>query len=202
MGDWTGGLLAILAATLIGVGVPGALYQALYKPKVAERKAEQRRLENLKTDDAITMQRELEVKGHEEEEKVMAERVAEMSKRYSEPVEDLWDVPALRRDLTQLAQDHGLQIVEVFGQQRPEMITPSQSRVTFKYGLRATKLRLEALATFHDFARFLRTVEELANAVVIPERLQMVGDQTGGREHRFMLEFYALERRDVDTLGR
>jgi hypothetical protein len=212
-GDWTAGIVAIVAALLLGGGIPVALYFGLYKPKVQEREAAEVRFQQLENDKELLLARQERVRGLEEDADDMAGRIEKLETRFVKPdstdTADL-DLKIVRATLTELAEKHNLTLLRERQQQKKAvMVYPANTRVVFENGLAATGIIVEAQATYHDFGRFLAEVESLDGpeieainrAVVIPESLICKGDANRGIRHVFILTLYVVEQRNVDEIG-
>lgn len=205
-GDWTAGIVAIVAALLLGGGVPVGLYFGLYEPKVKEREAAEAQLQSLQSDQDLLLARQERVRGIEEERDDMIERVAALEARFTMPdATDTadQDLKVIRGVLAELADQHHLSLMRGRAQNRElEIVKPAGQRVTFENGLSATGITIEAQATYHDFGRFMAAIEGLPDAVVIPAELICTGDASRGTQHAFILTVYVVEQRDIDAIGR
>jgi Tfp pilus assembly protein PilO len=202
-GDWTAGIVAIVAALLLGSAIPIGLYFGLYKPKVADRVAANKKLETLKIDMTAMVTRSDKVRKLETEGDEMAIRVAKIEEDFAVSDPERMDVPDAWAAIQKLAEDNFLELLpERKTQLGARVVFKANNRIEFENGLRATKLRIEAQAYFHDFARFVSKMEYLEKFVVVPEMLICKGDTNGGTTHMFVMEVYVVERRDVDRIGR
>ena len=113
-------------------------------------------------------------------------------------------MPLARQALLRLAEKHRFALRPERAQQLgAEMVyVPGGERVEFESGLRATRLNIEAQATFHDFARFVVEMETLKDFVIIPESLTAAGDSTHGSRHVFRMVVHVVERRNIDGIGK
>jgi Tfp pilus assembly protein PilO len=202
-GDWTAGIVAIAAALLLGSAIPIGLYFGLYKPKVAERTTANEKLNTLKTDMTVMVSRADKVRKLEDDGDTMAQRVLRDEEAFAVSDPERMDVPDAWAAVQKLAEDNYLDLLpERKTQLGARVVFKANNRVEFENGLRATKLRIEAQAYFHDFARFVSKMETLAKFVIVPEMLICKGDTNGGTTHMFVMEVYVIERRDVDRIGR
>lgn len=201
--DWTAGIVAIVAALLLGSAIPIGLYFGLYKPKVAELAAANQKLNTLKADMTAMVVRSEKVTKLENDGDAMAKRVTELEAPFAVSDPERLDVPDAWAAIDKLANDHYLELrPERKTQLGARVVYKSNNRIQFQDGLFATKLTVEAQAFFHDFARFVSKLEYMQNYVVIPESLICKGDANGGTTHTFIMEIYVVERRDVDLIGR
>lgn len=202
-GDWTAGIVAIVAALLLGSALPVGLYFGLYKPKEKERLDAANKLEQLNVDMEMMIARGDRVRGLEEDGKQMEVRVQEMEIPFAVADAEKMDVPDVRATLLRLAEKHQLSLRPERQQQLgAEVVFTGGDRITFEKGLKATKLQIEAKARFHDFGRFVTEMETLEQYVIIPESLVCTGDANGGNDHVFIMVVYVVERRDIDAIGR
>lgn len=202
-GDWTAGIVAIVAALLLGSALPVGLYFGLYKPKEKERLEAANKLEQLNVDMEMMIARGDRVRGLEEDGKQMEVRVQEMEIPFAVADAEKMDVPDVRATLLRLAEKHQLSLRPERQQQLgAEVVFTGGDRITFEKGLKATKLQIEAKARFHDFGRFVTEMETLEQYVIIPESLVCTGDANGGNDHVFIMVVYVVERRDIDAIGR
>jgi hypothetical protein len=201
--DWTAGIVAIVAALLLGSAIPIGLYFGLYKPKVAELAAANQKLNTLKNDMTAMVARSEKVTGLEKDGEALAKRVTDIEAPFAVSDPERLDVPDAWAAIQKLADDHYLELrPERKNQLGARVVYRSDSRIQFQDGLYATRLTVETQAFFHDFARFLSKLEHMQNFVVIPETLICTGDANGGTTHTFILHIYVVERRDVDLIGR
>ena len=209
-GEWTAGIVAIVAALLLGGAVPVGLYVGLYKPKEEERLAAQQREAQLQVDWDLLIARQDRVRGLEEDAKDMAARLTEIEEPFAEADVERLDVPEVRARLLTLAEKHHLELLPERQQQLgSERVYIGNQRITFEHGLTATKLIIEAQAFYHDFGRFVTEMETLrdendaskAKFVIIPEKLICKGDPNGGRRHVFVLHVFVVEKRDISSIG-
>ncbi|MEZ5992519.1 MAG: hypothetical protein R3E76_09210 [Planctomycetota bacterium] len=202
-GDWTAGIVAIVAALLLGSAIPIGLYFGLYRPKVAERIAAQENKTKLDGEmNAMIARQEFVVKLETEADSV-AERIEEIEKPFALADVEKMDVPEVHEALLRLAKLHNLGLLPERQQQlRAEIVFPAGQRIEFPHGLMATKLTIETHAYFHDFGRFLTAMETMEKFVIIPESLICTGDSNGGSRHMFRMNVFVIERRDVDAIGR
>lgn len=202
-GDWTAGIVAMVAALLIGGGIPLGLYMGLYVPKKQERIDAQKKYEELKVQSQVLGAKQQEIQGLEKDADEMAKRVEEIEAPFSLGSTARMDVQAAREAITALAERHNLKLMPVRRQQPNAVIVyPGEVQVKFEYGLVATKLIIEAQATLHDFGRFVTAMEMEPTLVVIPSTLECQGDSNGGREHLFIMHVYVVQKRDIATLGK
>lgn len=202
-GDWTAGIVAIVAALLLGGALPIGLYFGLYKPKEKERLAAEQKLVQLNVDLELMMARGERVRGLEDDGVAMADRIKELESPFAVGDAEKMDVPEVRATLLRMAETHKLELRPERQQQLgAEVVFAGGDRITFEKGLTATKLQIEARARFHDFGRFITEMETLEKYVIIPESLVCTGDANGGNDHVFIMVVYVVERRDVDAIGR
>ncbi len=202
-GDWTAGIVAIVAALLLGSALPIGLYFGLFKPKEQERIDAQQKLEQVKVDYQMMLARADRVRGLEEDGVKMADDIKELESPFAVGDPEKLDVPEVRATLLRLAENHKLELrPERQAQLGAEVVFAGGERIAFEKGLQATKLQIEARARFHDFGRFITEMETLENYVIIPESLVCTGDANGGNDHTFIMVVYVIERRDVDAIGR
>lgn len=202
-GDWTAGIVAIVAALLLGSALPIGLYFGLYKPKEKQRIEAQNKLEQLKTDMQLMIARSDRVRGLEEDGVAVAERLKELEVPFAVSDPEKMDVPEARAALLRLAEKHHLGLRPERQQQLgAEVVFIGGDRIEFEKGLKATKLMIEAQAYYHDFGRFVSEMESLEQFVIIPESLLCKGDTNGGTDHVFIMVVYVVERRDIDSIGR
>lgn len=202
-GDWTAGIVAIVAALLLGSALPIGLYFGLYKPKEKERLDAEAKLAQLNTDMELMIARGERVRGLEEDGVKMAADIKELESPFAVGDPEKLDVPEVRATLLRLAENHKLELRPERQQQLgAEVVFAGGERIAFDKGLQATKLQIEARARFHDFGRFVTEMETLENYVIIPESLVCTGDANGGNDHTFIMVVYVVERRDVDAIGR
>ncbi|MCG3183147.1 MAG: hypothetical protein ICCCNLDF_01231 [Planctomycetes bacterium] len=202
-GDWTAGIVAIVAALLLGGALPIGLYFGLYMPKEKERLDAVKKLDQLNIDMEMMLARGERVRGLEEDGSQMEERVKEIETPFALGDAEKLDVPDVRATLLRLAEKHQLALRPERQQQLgAEVVFTGGDRITFEKGLHATKLQIEAKARFHDFGRFVTEMETLEQFVIIPESLVCTGDANGGNDHVFIMVVYVVERRDVDAIGR
>lgn len=199
--EWTAGVIAIIAALLIGSAIPIGLYFGLYMPKYRDRMAAEEKKTELATSMTMMIARQERITNLEKDADTVAERIEQIEKPFAVPVIEDEDVPDARIALLQLASDHKLarlperQILD-------EIVTSGRYRIPFPNGLMATKLKIEALAYYHDFGRFVTAMETLERFVIIPESLICTGDSNQSNRHKFRMVVYVIERRDVDSIGR
>ncbi|MCZ7604977.1 MAG: hypothetical protein M5U25_02675 [Planctomycetota bacterium] len=202
-GDWTAGIVAIVAALLLGSALPIGLYFGLFKPKEQERIDAQQKLEQVKVDYQMMLARADRVRGLEEDGVKMADDIKELESPFAVGDPEKLDVPEVRATLLRLAENHKLELrPERQARLGAEVVFAGGERIAFEKGLQATKLQIEARARFHDFGRFITEMETLENYVIIPESLVCTGDANGGNDHTFIMVVYVIERRDVDAIGR
>lgn len=202
-GDWTAGIVAIVAALLLGSALPIGLYFGLYKPKVAERKAGEEKKKKLNADMEVMIARQEKVAELEAEGKEMAKRVKEIEKPFAVADTEKMDVPDVRAALLRLAEVHNLALLpERKGELGSEIVYTGKQRIAFEHGLMATKLVIEALAFYHDFGRFVTDMETMEKYVIIPETVVCMGNTNGGGRHLFRMGVYVIEKRDVESIGR
>lgn len=202
-GDWTAGIVAIVAALLLGSALPIGLYFGLFKPKEQERIDAQQKLEQVKVDYQMMLARADRVRGLVEDGVKMADDIKELESPFAVGDPEKLDVPEVRATLLRLAENHKLELrPERQAQLGAEVVFAGGERIAFEKGLQATKLQIEARARFHDFGRFITEMETLENYVIIPESLVCTGDANGGNDHTFIMVVYVIERRDVDAIGR
>lgn len=202
-GDWTAGIVAMVAAFLIGGGIPAGLYMGLYLPKKDERIASQKKLEEAKVQSQVLLAKQTDIKKLENEADEMAKRVEEIEAPFATGSSARMDVQAAREAISALADTHNLKLIPVRRQQPNAVIVyPGEVQVKFEYGLIATKLIIEAQATLHDFGRFVTAMEMEPSLVVLPSTLNCQGDSNGGREHIFVMHVFVVEKRDLATWGR
>lgn len=210
-GEWTAGIIAIVAALLLGGALPVGLYMGLYKPKEAERIAAEQRLSQLDLDWDMLIARQQRVSALKEDGKMMEARLQNIEGPFAVPDVERLDVPEVRARLVTLAERHNLELLPERQQQLgSERVYTGNQRITFPQGLHATKLIIEAQAYYHDFGRFVTEMETLrdeedkerAKYVIIPEKLICKGDPNGGSRHVFVLHVFVVEKRDIDSIGR
>jgi hypothetical protein len=202
-GDWTAGIVAIIAAMLLGGAIPVGLYFGLYKPKVAEHVAAKEKMKTLQADMDLMVARSEKVRKLEEEGDAMAVRVTKIEERFAVSDPERLDVPDAWAAIQKLAEDNFLELLpERKSQLGARVVFKSNNRIEFENGLHATRLRIEAQAYFHDFARFVSKLEYMDKFIVVPETLICKGDTNGGVTHKFFLDIYVIERRDVNSIGR
>ncbi|MBK8206227.1 MAG: hypothetical protein IPK87_05435 [Planctomycetes bacterium] len=202
-GDWTAGIIAMFAALLIGGGIPVGLYLGLYAPKKQERIDAEKKYNELVSNEMVLLAQQADVMKLKAEADEMAERVKEIEAPFAVGSDARVDVPAARDALKLLAERHNLKLLPIRRQQAgAEVVFPGEAQVTFEKGLVATKLIIEAQATFHDFGRFVTEMEMLSNLVVIPATLDCQGDSNGGREHLFVMHVFVVQKRDVEVIGK
>ena len=210
-GDWTAGIVAIVAALLLGGAVPLGVYFGLYVPKVKERQAAEEKQKALAVEMDLMLARGDRVRVLEEEGVDMEVRLRDVEAPFAEPDVERMDVPEVRAALLRLAERNNLSLRPERQQQLgAEIVYAPGIRLQFEKGLMATKLTIEARAYFHDFGRFVTQMETLAQEgndgapkyVIIPEELTCTGDSNGGRKHTFVMSVYVVERREIDSIGR
>ncbi len=207
-GDWTAGIIAIVAALLIGVGLVVGAYFGAYKPRQAQRIAAEQRMEELRVDEATVTAAQNRVKGQQADADRMAERIAALEGdgksgpfSIADPVTQ--DVTQVSDDLRALCRTHNLNFTERAKQQTgAQMVYPVGKQIEFEHGLKATGLVVEVQGSFHDFARFLSEAEALESATIIADSVDCIGDSNAGNEHTFILQLYVIEKRNLETLGR
>lgn len=210
-GEWTAGIIAIVAALLLGGAVPVGVYFGLYKPKMQEREQAQQKLAALDVDMELALARQAKVKKLQDEAADMEERLIDAEKPFAVADVERMDVPEVRARLISLADAHKLELLpERQAQLGSERVFTGNQRITFPKGLTATKLIIEARAYFHDFGRFLTELETMrdekdrtqARYIIIPEKLICKGDPNGGSRHVFVLHVFVVEKRDIAAIGR
>ena len=209
--DWTAGIIAIVAALLLGAALPIGVYLGLYVPKQKDRIAAEQRLSQLDVDYELLIQRQVRVKGLEDDADEMAARLTSIEEPFATPDVERMDVPEVRTHLLTLADKHNLELLPEREQQLgSERVFTGNQRITFEHGLSATKLIIEAQAYYHDFGRFVTEMETLKDEtdetrskyVIIPEKLICNGDPNGGSRHMFVLHVFVVEKREISLIGR
>jgi Tfp pilus assembly protein PilO len=197
-GDWTAGIVAIFAALLLGGAIPIALYYTLYVPRVQARIAEEKRLEDQQATQAALVAREERVRKLEEDAAEMEKRLRQVEENFTAPV----DRDVLISKITNFARDHNIRLpAEQANVLRAKIVYEGGQEITFAKGLKAVPIIINCQATFHDFCRFLTQIENMKDAVLIIESLDINGDQNGGNSHRFEVVLYSIERRDIAAVG-
>ncbi|MBX3473644.1 MAG: hypothetical protein KF754_04615 [Planctomycetes bacterium] len=197
-GDWTAGIVAIVAAVLLGGAIPIALYYALYVPQVQARVAEDKKLNELKATEEILVGRETRVRVLETEGAEMRERLAKLEEKFTAPV----DRADLINRISKIAADHNIRLRSEQSQMlRAKTVYDGAKELTFPQGLKAASILVDCQATYHDFGRFVAALESMPDAVLIIESLDIDGDQNGGYSHVFSMTIYSIERRNLDQVG-
>jgi len=197
-GDWTAGIVAIVAAMLLGGAIPIGLYFALYVPRVQARIAEEKRHETLKQDESLLIAKEERVRKLEEDAVGMEARLAKVEEKFTPMV----DRAELLKTISDLARDHNIRLKTEMSQTlRAKVVYEGGADIGFSKGLKAASIIVDCQATYHDFGRFLAELESMPNAVLIVDSLEIDSDQNGGYSHKFLLNLYAVERRDVSAVG-
>lgn len=197
--DWTAGIVAIVAALLLGGGIPVGLLYGLYFPKVKEREGEEARMKEQEQVSELLGVRLAKVEKLESEAKEMRERLIDIEKPFSAP-----NAPEVIEQIDRLAQSHNLGLIPERRQMLRARIVyagAESEAVSFAQGLNASCVWVDAFGTYHDFGRFLTALETMPGAVVICESLDCYGDQSGSTLHTFRLKLFVIERRDVDKVG-
>ncbi|MBZ0135796.1 MAG: hypothetical protein K8I27_05445 [Planctomycetes bacterium] len=209
--EWTAGIIAIVAALLLGGAVPVGVYAGLYKPKEKERVAAEQKLTSLDSEWELVIQRQDRVRGLEDDAEKMAERLTAIEAPFALADVERMDVTEVRTRLLTLADKHHLELLPERQQQLgSERVYIGNQRISFPKGLHATKLIIEARAYYHDFGRFVTELETLRDPadetkimnVIIPEKLICKGDPNGGSRHVFILHVFVVEKRDINSIGR
>lgn len=210
-GEWTAGIIAIVAALLLGGAVPIGLYMGLYKPKEQDRITAEAKLAELDVDWELLVARQQRVKGLQDDADDMERRLEEIEEPFASADVERLDVPEVRARLLTLAEKHNLELLPERQQELgSERVYTGNQRITFQHGLNATKLIIEAQAYYHDFGRFVTEMETLRDEedkaktkyVIIPEKLICKGDPNGGSRHVFVLHVFVVEKRDIASIGR
>lgn len=197
-GDWTAGIVAIVAAMLLGGAIPIGLYYAMYVPSVQKRQAEERRFNELQTQSTLLIAREEKVRGLEADAVEMRARLDKVEKKFTAPV----DRTELVTRIANMARGHNLRLrAEMSNTLRAKIVYEGSAELKFLKGLKASAIIVDCQATYHDFGRFLAEVEAMEDAVLIVESLDINGDQNGGWSHNFMMTLYMIEKRDIDAVG-
>lgn len=199
-GDWTAGIMAIVAAVLLGGGVPIGLYMGLYTPKKQERIAAEGKLKQVETEMNIQVDRQKRVNDLTQDAAKVEEWVRELETPFSDPSQ----LRVVQENIRTLCGTHNLRVPQdrLQSETNPEAVRATGERIPFKDGLQASQLVIHVTGTYHDFARFFVKLESMTDALVIPEALIMLGDQSQGRKHVFLLSVFVVEKRDYATIGR
>jgi hypothetical protein len=202
-GDWTAGIVAIVAALLLGSALPIGFYFGLYKPKLKARVEAEDKKKKLDSDMSIMIARQERVVKLENEAETMADRIEKLETPFAVADVDNRNVPDVVENLKHLAETNNLDIAPDHKRDRnPKIVFPGKHRIKFEHGLMATQLRIETQAYFHDFGRFLTEMETLENYVIVPYSIAAIGDSNGANQHVFRLIVYVIEKRDVESIGR
>lgn len=198
--DWTAGIMAIVAAVLFGGGLPIGLYMGLYTPKKQEREAAQVKLADVEKQMNAQVDRQKRVNDLTQDAAKIEEWVRELEAPFTDPAQ----LRLVQENLRTLCNTHNLRVPQdrLQSETNPEVVKATGERIPFKDGLQATQLVIHVTGTYHDFARFFVKLESMSDAVVIPEALIMLGDQSQGRKHVFLLSVFVVEKRDYATIGR
>lgn len=201
--DWTAGIIAIIAALLIGSGIPTAVYFGLYKPKQADRQRAERDLEALRVDEQRVMAEQQQVNKLKKEMNDMADLLEDLEVAFAPREEGTPDLKDARERITSLATEHKLHLQpRRVTQSGATMVWSEGNEVRFEHGLTASLMMIEAEATYHDFGRFLAALESDPLMVLVPESLLCHGDNNGGRLHSFELRVYVVMKRDIAQVGK
>lgn len=197
-GDWTAGIVAIVAALLLGGAVPIALYYALYTPRFEARVAEEKKHKGYQDEETVLLAREEKVRKLEEDAKEMRERLAKVEEKFTPAV----DRAELVTRISKMAEGHNIRLrSEMATTLRAKVVFDGNSDVVFAKGLKAASIMVDCQATYHDFGRFLAELESMQDHVLIVESLDIDGDQNGGYSHSFKMTLYVIERRDLEAVG-
>ena len=198
--DWTAGIMAIVAAVLLGGGVPIGLYMGLYTPKKQERMAAEVKLKQVETEMNIQVDRQARVNTLTKDAATVEEWVRELETPFVDPAQ----LRLVQENIRGLCNDHNLRVPQdrLQSETNPEAVRATGERIPFKDGLQASQMVIHVTGTYHDFARFFVKLETLHDTIVIPEALIMLGDQSQGRKHVFLLSLFVVEKRDYATIGR
>lgn len=213
-GDWTAGIVAIIAALLLGGGVPIGLYFGLLVPKQKEvglwdeaaqqfTSGEEQRKVELQSEHELRLQRKAKLAAKQMEAETIAAWITGLEEPFvaaSDPGRML-----LKDRIGDLASEYKLEVSRARSNQMGATIVTlsrKESNITFPKGLVAIRVNVEAQAKYHDFGKFVAALESLKELVIIPEKLVIEGDSGAGQFHEFRYSFFVLERRDVDSIGR
>lgn len=198
--DWTAGIIAIVAALLLGGGVPIGLYLGLYEPKKNERIAGEQKLVEVQSKMDLEVERQKRVNELTQD----SAKVEEWVREIEAPFTDSSQLRVVQEKLRTLCSDNNLRVPQdrLQFETNPEIVRATGERIPFKDGLQASQFLIHVTGTYHDFGRFFVQLEMLKDAVVIPEGLILLGDQSQGRKHVFLLTVYVVEKRDYAAIGR
>ncbi|MDC1142818.1 hypothetical protein OAU50_06975 [Planctomycetota bacterium] len=196
-GDWTAGIVAIVAALLLGIGVPVGLYYGLYVPRTKTYAGLEAKKAELKVRQEAQLVRVGIVKELKEDSLKLEKELNDAESKFSE------DARTVISSILLLAEEHNLALLpERQDEDGANIAYRGNDDVKWKEGLVAVEVRVEATGTFHDFGRFMAGVEGLEDAVIIPKELIVFGDSSRGSEHRYNWYLYVVEKRDVSIVGR
>lgn len=200
--DWTAGIVAILAAVLLGAALPIGLYYGLYVPQTEALAQARLDLEAVEARQAMLSAKAERVKTLEDEGAEIAERLSGIEVEFVSPDGEGFTLDAAVLDIEDLASAHHLSPRrQTSGTRDLNVVRPAGGALEFPDGLRATRYMVEAQARFHDFGRFLAALESRDGYTIIPEDLLCRGDAARGTQHIFVLNFYIVQKRDVDEIG-
>lgn len=191
-GDWTGGILAIAAAVMIGFGVPAGLYYSWYQSLVDKN----RQLVAKKSEIAVGMElqlgKESKVTKLDDDADLVEEKLAKLESRFV--VEPRIAIDAIY----EFANQNHLKKLPNY-EDDVQKVELGPTTVEWENGLRASQILIEVTGTYHDFGRFVAEVESMDSAVVIADKLIVTGDSSRGSIHRFSWSIYVVEQRTEEV---
>lgn len=202
-GDWTAGIIAIVATLLLGAAVPVGLYFALYKPKTVEHAQKDEEFNKVSAEFEVLVARQTDVTKMEKEADETAKKLAKLEEVFAVPNDD-----AVIARIAKLATSHDIKLLE---KRRgmldvPDVVFPPKTPqpVAFKHGLQGRAFFVEGEGTYHDFGRFMADLEnyEKTRTVVVVERVRIEGSRRAGPIHQFYVKAYIFEKRNIAEIGR
>jgi Tfp pilus assembly protein PilO len=202
--DWTAGLLIIAATVLVGAGIPLALWLGVYQPKVQEHTAKREQRDKLHEQLQDLFVREGRVNDLRDDVKYMQGRLEGLQvSTFIQDERPENELIKAAEELNLAADHHNLAVPDDRYSPTAQVVTPGQGRIRWRHGLRASQLEIHAIGTYHDIARFLADIENRPELLVIPDTMNLIGDQTAERRlHTLMMRVYVLDARDIEAIGK
>jgi hypothetical protein len=161
-GEWTAGLIAILATVLIGAAIPIALYFTLYVPRTEAHASVKQKLVTEEARELTLSIKAAKVAGLKKDADGLVARLASAEDKFT-PTELVAQVV---KRLSNLAVEHKLGLRKeqqtLIG---AKVVNESGAPVIMAGGLRGVQVAVVGQARYHDLCRFIAEVESQASGI-------------------------------------